>query len=97
MHLLTTPKNYDFLHLQKLRVRRVKMKCQNCKAKYDEKKIPKLNDWPLCAHCREHWERKLKERAEDRFYPPPEGIVTIAELDAHYEWMKDQEAKGEYW
>lgn len=64
------------------------MKCQNCKNKYDEKKIPKLNTWSLCAHCREHWVRKLKERDEDLLYPPPEGIVTFAELDAHYEALK---------
>lgn len=64
------------------------MKCQNCKAKYDEKKIPKLNDWSLCAHCREHWARKLKERAEDILYPPPKGIVSVAQLEAHYDALK---------
>lgn len=70
------------------------MKCQNCKDKYDARKIQKLNTWSLCAHCREHWERKLKERAEDILYPPPKGIVSVAELEAHYARIRPIYPKG---
>lgn len=68
------------------------MKCQNCKDKFDETKIPKLNDRSLCAHCRDHWARKLKEREEDILYPPPKGIVP--ELEAHYARIRPIHRKG---
>lgn len=68
------------------------MECQSCKDKFDPKQVPKLNTWSLCPHCREYWAWRSEARAKDDLHPPPEGIVTLAELVAHYDCPEDK-----YW